>query len=102
MLREKSHSNGGTHPSKVMRCKKNSSTFLTEENKPQGSADDEHYNSPELENRHGINPVFFVLSLDFLSNYLTPLLLHYSYPVRKLSCSQFSTSESPSVTIAAV
>lgn len=47
MLREKSTSSGRTHSSKNTRGKINSSTFLTEENKPLSSADDEHYDSPQ-------------------------------------------------------
>lgn len=55
----------------------------------------------KLESRHDINLGFSVHSLGFLCNYL-PSPLHYSYPVRKPSHSQFSTSESPSVIITTV
>lgn len=106
MLREKSTSNGGTHPSKDTRGKINSSTSLTEENKPLSSADHAHYNSPQTGEQAWYKLRIFCphswFSLTVLCNYLPLLPLHHSYPVRKPSCSQFSTSESPPVIITTV
>lgn len=109
LTREKAHSeqkntsDWGAHASKDAR---GIPAFLLGKPSPQAMQMVHLVTRHELENRHGISSAFFALTRSssvFPRNYLiSPYSWAIHGPVRKPSCSQFNTSESPSVIIIAV